>query len=281
MSRTWNAISSMPFLGSGIGYRRDIARQIFEAKERLDFLEIVTDQFLRSSQDLKELSKLCRTFKVIPHGVSLSIGSMAPLDTTYLHAIKKISDITESPYYSEHLAVTRVPGIDIGHLSPLWFTEAMLNNVIENVLRVQQTLEKPLVLENITYPFEIPRAEMSQTDFFKQLVHATGCGILIDITNVHINSVNHGFDPITFMRELPIENLVQVHLAGGFSLNGSIVDSHSERVPQESWELLRALAGMVRLKASILEHDANFPEDFSVLLDQVTEARSIMTTPAN
>ena len=172
--------------------------------------------------------------------------------------------------------MTRAPGIDIGHLSPLWFTETVLDITIENVRRVQDYLGKPLVLENVTYPFDIPRADMTQPEFFGRLVEASGCGILLDVTNVYINSVNHHFDPVEFLKNMPLDRVVQVHLAGGFVKDGVMIDGHSEVVDEQSWSLLDTLVSLVPVRASILEHDANFPEQISVLLSQVTRARGIL-----
>ena len=271
-----HALSSIPKLGSGLGYRREIKEAIIGAREGIDFLEIITDQFIGPYAQLNELESLCELFPIIPHGISLSIGSVS-LDSEYLRSIKRISDITKSAYYSEHLAITRVPGIDIGHLAPLWFTEAALAAITRNVIQVQETLEKPLVLENVTYLFEIASKEMTQTEFFSRLVESTGCGILLDITNVYTNSVNHKFDAFAFIKQMPLSHVVQIHLAGGYWANGILIDGHSEHVDKGSWELLEELTQIVELKGSILEHDANFPAQLDSLLDQVSKARTIIS----
>jgi uncharacterized protein len=275
MCQPADALTSIPSLGSGLGYRRELKTAILASRQSIDFLEIVTEQFLGHPAYLRELEEVCDVFPVIPHGIGLSIGSVT-LDEDYLRQIKRISDVTRSPYYSEHLAMTRAPGIDIGHLSPLWFTESVLRNTVQHVCRVQDYLSKPLILENVTYPFDIPGADMRQTDFFVQLVEQTGCGILLDVTNVNINSVNHHFDPVLFLKELPLDRVVQIHLAGGYFKGGMFIDSHSEPVDKGSWSLLETLAELILVKGSILEHDANFPDELGVLLEQVGRARSVI-----
>jgi uncharacterized protein len=271
-----DGLSRIPRLGSGLGYRREIKEAIINAREKIDFLEIIADQFLGPYAPLDELKTLCELIPIIPHGISLSVGSVS-LDTEYLRMIKGISNLTKSPYYSEHLAMTRAPGIDIGHLTPLWFTEATLTNTIRNVKRAQDTLEKPLVLENVTYLFEIASKEMTQAEFFGRLVESAGCGVLLDVTNVYTNSVNHRFDPLAFIKQMPLDHIVQIHLAGGYWANGILIDGHSEQVEQGSWELLEKLAQMIELKGSILEHDANFPAQLDTLLDQVSKARAFIS----
>lgn len=268
-------ITKIPLLGSGLGYRRELKKEIIANKERIDFLEVITDGYIHNDAFLDELAEICDIFPVIPHGIGLSIGSIDPLDKAYLQAIKHISDITRSPYYSEHLCMTRVPGIDIGHLSPLWFTQPVLDNVIRNVASLQDYLGKPLILENVTYLFHLPSGELTQTEFFQKLIDATGCGVLLDVTNVYINSVNHNYDPIRFMENMPLSSIVQVHLAGGYWAQGVLIDGHSEPVQEESWNLLKALVSRAAVKGIILEHDNHFPE-IEILLKQVQRARNIM-----
>jgi uncharacterized protein (UPF0276 family) len=270
------ALSAIPVLGSGLGYRRELRQAILESRSTVDFLEVVTEQFIGGGERLRELEEICAVFPVIPHGVGLSIGSV-DVDADYLRAIKRVSDVAKSPYYSEHLAMTRAPGIDIGHLAPLWFTETVLRHTIDNVRHVQDYLQKPLVLENVTYQFVIPGAGMTQAEFFTRLVEATQCGVLLDVTNVYINSVNHQFDAVAFLKEMPLESVVQIHLAGGYVKDGMVIDAHSERVDEGSWQLLDVLTGMTVIKGSILEHDANFPEDMSAMLDQLDRARQAIT----
>jgi hypothetical protein len=274
MQQSINRVKEIPYLGSGLGYRRELKQEILAAREKIDFLEVLTDQF-QPAWMIEELEQLCDVFPVIPHGIGLSVGSMIPLDKDYLRAIKRISDITGSPFYSEHLCVTRAPGIDIGHLSPLWFTEETLENTVRNVSSIQDYLGKSLILENVTYTFDIPGGSISQTEFFNRLVDATNCGVLLDVTNVYINSVNHKFDPLAFIEQMPLESVVQIHLAGGYWSQGILVDGHSEPVQEESWKLLEALAARCKVRGAILEHDDNFPE-WTIMLEQIGRARQII-----
>lgn len=269
-------VDALPWLGSGLGYRGEIRDEILAAREEIDFVEVIADQFLAGAHALSQLRSLCEVFTVIPHGISLSVGSASGINHDYLTRIKQVSDITGAPYYSEHLCQTRAPGLEIGHLSPLALTETVLESTIENVELVQDTLEKPLILENVTYLFHIPAPEMSQGEFFSRLVEATGCGVLLDVTNVFINSTNHSFDPSQFLASMPLGSVVQVHLAGGRWSKDVLVDSHSEPIQEESWTLLEELATRAPVRAAIVEHDANFPETLAPILDQVSRARQII-----
>lgn len=268
-------ISALPSLGFGLGYRPELREGILAYREQIDFLEVLADNYLARPGAHEEIEELCTWFPIIPHGVNLSIGSVLPVDRIYLQGIKRICEITHAPYYSEHLCMTRVPGRDIGHLSPLWHTEESLHQVIHNVATVQDILGLPLVLENVTYFLEIPHGTMCQTEFFSRLVEATGCGVLLDVTNVWINAANHHFDPEAFLEQMPLDHLVQVHLAGGYWRGGWLVDSHSERVSDEMFALFHRLVSQCRVKGVIFEHDQHFPP-MNVLLAQLGRVREIM-----
>jgi len=284
-------VSSLPFLGSGMGYRRELAAQQLAAADRIDVLEILVDHFL-SESSMDELERVSQRFPLVLHGVGLSIGSV-PLDRGYLRAVRRVSDVSRAPYYSEHLAVTRVPGIDLGHLTPVWFTRETLRRVIDNVHRVQETLGKPVVLENIATLLEIPGAQLGQPEFFRELVEATGCGVLLDVENLHLNAENHHFDPEAFLAEMPLESVVQIHTAGhvavpggtaeiasakssatgGQAVDGLSLDRHCAPVPEPVWALLDRVLERAPVKAIVLERDVDFPEDFEELLADVERAR--------
>jgi uncharacterized protein (UPF0276 family) len=273
------SLAAIPHLGSGLGFRDELAGMTLAARQQIDFVEIVTERFAESPATLDQLRGIVDVFPVIPHGLGLSIGSAGPVDAEYLAQIKRISDVTGSPYYSDHLCMTRTPGIDLGLLAPMWFSASVLRGTIDRVNAVQDALGKPLVLENVTYLFEIPDPGMSQPEFFHRLVDATGCGILLDVTNVYTNAVNHGFDAERFLSEMPLDSVVQAHLAGGFWDQGVLADSHSHPVPPPVWDLFALLCKRTGLKAALVEFDQNFP-DFGVLIDQVATARQIMTAPS-
>lgn len=268
-------LKNLPYLGAGLGYRPEIRQEIWQHSAQIDFLEIISDNFMFNQSRQKLLARLGERFPVIPHGVNLSIGRAGTLDWDYLSELKKVGEITGAPYYSDHLALTSVPGLDLGHLSPVWYTEESLKVVIENVRTAQEYLEKPLILENIAYNLAIPGATLSEPDFFRYLVAETGCGILLDLTNLYINSVNHKFETQAYLDRFPYENVVQVHLAGGFWQDGYLVDGHSEPVHHESWRLLEDLVQRIPLKGAIIERDHNFL-DFEGLAGEVAQARKMI-----
>ncbi|WP_444942326.1 DUF692 domain-containing protein [Microbulbifer sp. ZKSA004] len=269
-------LDSIPFLGGGIGYRPELHHEILAAKNNIDFLEIIAERYAYGAkQALYNLSEISERYTVIPHGVSLSIGTCQLPSKSHLAKIKKIIEITNAPYFSEHLAVTQCPGIELGHLSPICFNDVVLEHVIENIDHVQSFLNVPLVLENITFTHKIPGSTMTQEEFFNEICRRTGCGLLLDITNLYTNSVNWNTNLEGQLDSFPINHLVQVHLAGGFWSGGKLVDSHSEAIPKQVWQLFYSLLEMTSIKAAIVERDSNFPE-FSELLNEVTHIRNAL-----
>ena len=269
-------IAAIPRLGSGIGYRSEIHDEMLGAARdgRVDFFEVIAEQFF-GAERLRRLARLAECVPVVPHGVGLSIGTAAPVPGAYLDQVAAVCSVIDPPFFSDHLSMTTVPGIDIGHLAPLWFTEELLRNVAENVQIVQERLDRPLVLENITYLFDIPESDLAQHEFFTELCRTTGCGILLDLTNVYTNGRNHAFEPLEFLRRLPLDRVVQLHLAGGFWSDDVLIDSHSADVPEEVWQLFDDVRPeLTSLRACLLEHDHEFPP-METLVRQVGRARAV------
>lgn len=272
-------LEALPRLGVGLGYRPEIMREIMAHCSEIDVLEVLADRAVKgSARDRAEIRDLAAVFPVIPHGVNLSIGSVDCLeDAAYLRSLGRLVRATRAPYYSDHAAFTKFGGRSIGHLSPLWRTEEQLRVLETNIRAVQRLLKKPLVLETITVPFDIPGSQMGEAEFLNRLTASTGCGLLVDLANVFINSVNHRFDAERFLGELDAASVVQFHLAGGVRRGAAWIDTHSAPVPPQVWRLLAAMAPRCpNLKAVIIERDSNFG-DFGALLEEVRKVRSIWT----
>jgi uncharacterized protein (UPF0276 family) len=167
--------------------------------------------------------------------------------------------------------------VDIGQLSPLWFTEQTVEAVCRNVRRVKAKTDTTFLLENITYYFPIPLSQMSEAEFITQVLEKADCGMLLDVNNVHINSVNLGFDPYEFLESIPLDRVVQIHIAGGKWLYGMIVDTHGAAIRNEVWELLKFVVARAPVKGILLERAQGFPP-FRELLDELDTARRILNT---
>lgn len=265
----------LPELGVGLGYRLELNEEIIRARQHIDFVEIVSDQYMFSTQDkLERLSKLGALYPLIPHGLGLSIGSATELDGEYVRKLAALLDRVRPPWFSDHLSFSKVPGIDVGQLTPLWFTDESLELVCRNLQQVQRHLATPFLLENITYYFRLPGATMDEAEFLSKVLGRTDCGLLLDLNNVHINSINLGFDPYQFLAAIPLSRVVQIHLAGGREVMGMVVDTHSTAVRPEVWNLLDYVLSRCPAKAILLEWDQDYPP-FGQLLDHLAQARNI------
>jgi uncharacterized protein (UPF0276 family) len=266
---------NLPRLGVGLGYRLPLHKDIMDNVDRIDFLEFISDQYLYgSSEKIDRLLQVHEQFPMIPHGVGLSIGSAHPLDDDYLRRLANVVDQVAAPWYSDHLSFTKVPETDIEQLTPLWFTEESLATVCRNLRKLKSTSDKPFLLENITYYFPVPDNDMSEAEFITRVLTDTDTGLLLDVNNVWVNSVNLHFDPYEFLDQIPLDRTVQIHLAGGEYAGDMLVDTHSAPVVEPVWELLEYVLDRAPVKAILLEWDQDWPE-FGVLLDHLDRAREL------
>lgn len=269
------ARSSLPALGAGLGYREPFRGALFLRPGAVDFLEIVADHYLDAPREkLEELELLASRYPLIPHALDLSLGSAEGLDSAYVDRLADLVNRLNPPWWSEHLALTRSGGVEIGHLSPLPFTREVIDTVCRNVEAIRRRIAAPLILENITCPFILPGAELTEAEFLSEITERTGCGLLLDVTNLHINALNHGFDPWEALAQLPLERVVQLHFVGGHQEGDVLIDSHSGPAPPEVWALMEAVVAQAPVKGIILERDEELPP-FAELETEVSRAREL------
>ena len=268
-------ISDLPTLGVGLGYRTPFRSDLFANREQVDFLEITSDHYLDAPPEKEqELNLLAEHFVLIPHGLHLSLGSAEGIDPVYVAKLARLIGRLQPPWWSEHIAFTRAGGIQIGHLAPLPFTRQAVEVVCRNIAAVRREIEAPLLLENITYTVTLPGSEMNEAEFIAEVLERTDCGLLLDVTNLYTNAVNHGYDPGDFLKRLPLERVVQLHFAGGHWRENVLVDSHAHPTPPEVWTWMEEVIARASVKAAVLERDESFPP-FHSLLDELGQAREM------
>ena len=266
--------NQLPSLGSGMGFRLPLAKQILAAQESLDFLEITADHFMEMSrQREKLLDQLKSQYTLIPHGLSLSLGSAEGLNSAYLRQLTDLVERVNPPWWSEHISFSKAGGVEIGHLSPVPFNGSGLKALCENIRIATESIARPLILENITYTMALPWNEIDEAEFLSELLDRTGSGLLLDVTNLYTNSENHKYDAVAFLDHLPADRVVQLHYVGGEQREGKIIDNHSHATPEPVWALLGEVFKRFPIKGAILERDANFPE-FDTLLSEVERCRA-------
>ncbi|MBH8577654.1 DUF692 domain-containing protein [Nostocaceae cyanobacterium CENA369] len=267
--------SHLPTLGVGLGFREPFKSDLFLNRQQVDFLEIVAEHYLDAPvQKQQELELLAAHFSIIPHAINLSLGSAEGLDTDYLGKLAALIKQLNPPWWSEHICFTKAGGVDIGHLSPLPYTKEAVEVLCRNIAEVRRWVDVPLILENITYMVTLPGAEMTEAQFLTEVVERADCGLLLDVTNLHTNAVNYGYDVRAFLAQLPKERIVQLHFVGGHWHDGILIDSHSQSTPLEVWELIDEVVDCASVKGIVLERDENLPP-FGELAGELQKAREI------
>ncbi|MFF3335160.1 DUF692 family multinuclear iron-containing protein [Streptomyces sp. NPDC002888] len=263
-----------PIHGAGLGYRKELSKEFTLHRAEIDVVEILADQWF-GHDNPRRLREVADEFTTVTHGVGMSLAGAGRIPDDYLAEIRKVTDACGSSYYSEHLAMTHVPGADSGHLCPPVISEESLRVCIRNVDQAQEALGIPLAVENITYSFSLGTGHVEAASFFAEIMAATGCFMLLDVANLYINSKNHSFDPLGYLDQLPTDRIVHIHLAGGLvTSTGHHIDSHSETIGEEIWRLAAAAAERCNPSAVIVERDDNFP-DFEALVKEVAMSREI------
>lgn len=267
--------SQYPVSGAGLGLRRPIANELMaDPPADIDFMEIAPENWINVGGSLgKKLRFFTERYPFVIHGLSLSIGSPAPLDEQLVHDIKDFMNEHNALMYSEHLSYCG----DDGHLydlMPIPFTEDAVKYVAERVRRVQDILGQRMALENVSY-YTPTDTTMNEADFIIAVLQEADCDLMLDINNIVVNSINHRYDAHDFMLKMPADRIRYFHLAGHYVEAEDLrIDTHGAAVDDQAWQLLAAAYEHFGPVPTLLERDFNFPpiED---LLDELRRIRRL------
>ncbi len=266
----------LPNLGLGIGLRTPHFSFILENWPAVDWFEIISENFMDSQGRPRHvLDQIAERYPVVMHGVSLSIGSTDPLDFDYLKKLKRLSVDCGAMWISDHLCWTGVLGHNSHDLLPIPLNEDSLTHVVERVRAVQDFLARPLVLENPSTYVAFQDSTMTEWEFLSELAESADCGLLLDVNNVYVSSVNHNFDPVEYIRNVPHQRIVQMHIAGHSTFPNYLIDTHDHPVIDPVWELYRLAHDLTGGVSTLLEWDAQIPA-FSIVHAEVLKARKYM-----
>lgn len=269
-------MSSIPFLGVGLSYRWDFQPHLARGNPGVDWLEVMPEHFFPLTEDtVRRLEVLAKRFPLAGHGLELSVGSDGVDGPGYREDLKRFLGTTRSVWHGDHLCFTRAGELPVRSLTPVPFTEEALETCVRNIRRIQAELGLPFIVENIAWLFDTPLSTLDEADFLTRVVKESDCGLLLDLHNVHANAVNHKFDPYAFVDRLPLDRVVQIHLAGGVTMEGVYVDSHSNVSPDEVWRLLEYVAPRCPVRGVNFEMDSGFPP-FPRLVEELARARAIL-----
>ncbi|MDB6108674.1 MAG: hypothetical protein JWR69_424 [Pedosphaera sp.] len=241
----------------GVGHRSPLAPWIDSRPPGLDCLEITAEHFFGPAEE--RLAWLARDYHLFVHGLGLSLGTPGPLDKERVRQFARVSELANPDWISEHIAFTRTAEVDLGHLNPVPPTREMVQVIADHAREVSELCRKPIILENITSHIRLA-GELSETEFLNELCSAADCGLLLDVTNLFINSRNHGFDPLHWLHALEPSRITQLHIVGYSVEHGRFLDGHACDIQEELIELAQAVAEYAPVKAVILERDERFPE---------------------
>lgn len=264
----------IPDLGVGVGFRLPHYARVFAESPPMDWFEVISENFMvPGGRPLANLDRLRARYRVVPHGVSLAVGSAEPLDDAYLARLKQLLARLDPPWVSDHLCWGRAPGLHLHDLLPLPYTREAVAHVVERVRRVQGTLERPFALENVSSYMTYRASTMSEWEMLAEVAERADCGILLDCNNVYVSAVNHGFDPHEYIDAVPADRVVQMHLAGHTDKGRYLLDTHSDHVKDEVWALYRRAIGRCGAVSTLVEWDDEIPE-WEVLSDEAAKARA-------
>ena len=268
-------MGSQAVAGAGLGLRRAFLGSLADRVHlAADFLELAPENWIdvggRAGRLLRGVTE---RYPLVCHGLSLNLGGFAPLDQGFLHRVRRFLDDRRVRLFSEHLSYCS----DEGHLYdllPIPFTEEAVHHVAQRVRQTQDLLGRRIALENVSY-YAAPGREMEEVEFIQAVLAEADCELLLDVNNVYVNSVNHGYDPVAFLDALPAGRVAYLHVAGHFRQDPDLaIDTHGADVGDPVWDLLRATYARFGVLPTVLERDFNIPP-LDDLLGELTTIRRL------
>lgn len=263
----------LKYLGFGLGLRADHYDYILQNKPKIDWFEIITENYIDAHPGYWEyLYDLRKIYPLVMHGVSLSIAGVDEIDFDYLKKVKKLAEHIKAEWISDHLCYTGFGGHNTHDLLPIPYNKEVLNHTIERVKQVQDFLGRTILLENPSSYIEFNSSDIPEDEFLAELAVKANCGILLDVNNVYVSSFNHNFDPKKYIDTIPAEYIIQIHLAGHLNKGDVIIDTHDNYVIDEVLELYKYTITKKGLVSTMVEWDSNIPE-FKILEQEINKAR--------
>ena len=265
-----------PVSGAGLGLRREKLDEMLESDlSSVNFMEVAPENWINVGGTYgKKFRQFTEKYDFICHGLSLSIGSPAPLDEDFVKDVGQFLTTHNIKHYSEHLTYCS----DDGHLYdllPIPFSEEAVHYVAERIRRVQDILQQEISMENASYYTPAPGQEMTEIEFLNAVLTEANCGLLLDVNNIYVNSVNHRYDPIEFLKQLPAERIRYSHIAGHYNeADDLIVDTHGADIIDPVWDILHKAYEHFGVFPTLLERDFNIPP-VPELLTEVDQIISI------
>lgn len=271
---TTSSNNARPYLGYGLGLRKDHYETILAERPNVDWFEILSENYMvDGGKPLHYLTRIREHYPMVMHGVSLSIGSSEPLNLDYLKKLKILYERIEPEWFSDHLCWTGVEGINLHDLMPMPYTEEAVAHVADRIQQVQDFMGQQMLLENVSSYLSYTSSEMTEWEFFREIAERADCRILLDINNIYVSAFNHNFDPYAYLHAMPAERVYQFHLAGHTRQDNIIIDTHDHPIVDPVFELYGAAVRHFGRVSTMIERDDNIPPlaELLVELDHVRQ----------
>ncbi len=260
---------------AGLGLRRSFLEEVVATPpDNVDFYEVAPENWITIGGKLgKQFRAMTERFDFVCHGLSLSIGSTDPLDEDFVLDVKNFMQEHQIKFYSEHLSYCSHEG-HLYDLMPIPFTSDAVKHVAKRIQRVQDILEHKIAIENVSY-YAAPGQEMEEIEFFNAVIEEADCNVLIDVNNIYVNSINHGYDAEAFLRAIPANRIAYAHIAGHYAeADDFLIDTHGADIIDPVWKLLAKAYELYGIFPTLLERDFNIPS-LDVLLKEVDTIQTI------
>jgi uncharacterized protein len=265
---------SIPDLGVGVGFRTPHYAKILDECPPMDWFEVISENFMvPGGKAIANLEKLSGVYPVVPHGVSLSVGQTEPFDRKYLERLKALIARVSPPWASDHFCWTGSAHANVHDLLPLPLTREVAKHVAERIRRVQDFLAVPFALENASPYLGFTSSTLPEWEFICDVAERADCGLLLDVNNVFVSAYNHGFDAAAYIDAVPADRVVQMHLAGHTDKGTYLLDTHSDHVRTEVWELYRRAVRRIGATSTLIEWDDDIPSWDLLSLEAATARR--------
>jgi uncharacterized protein (UPF0276 family) len=253
-------MKDFPPLGHGIGLRPPHYAEVIATGPAVDWFEVISENFMVDGGNPRRVLRAVRErYPVVLHGVSLSLGSIDPLDARYLDRLAALAAEVEPAWISDHLCWSSLGGHTGHDLWPLPFTEEALDHVARRVVQVQERLGRRILVENVSSYLEYTSSSLTEWEFLAELARRADCGLLLDVNNVYVSAHNHGFSAEEFLRGLPVDRVGQMHLAGHSDAGTHLLDTHDHPVCDPVWQLYRRALERFGPVATLIERDDHIP----------------------
>jgi len=250
---------NIPNLGIGVGLRPVHYEEIFSTYPDIDWFEIISENFMvDGGKPIENLEKILERYPVVQHGVSLAIGSPDSIDFSYLDRLKKLARKTKTPWISDHLCWGRLPGANYHDLLPLPFTKEVIDYVVQRLKIVQDYLEVPFALENLSSYASFQCDEMTEWQFYSEVCEKADIFMMLDVNNIYVSSKNQGFDPKQYYSNIPLDRVIQIHLAGHTDKGDYLLDTHDDYVCDKVWDIYADVYPKTKGVSTLLEWDDHF-----------------------